>query len=102
MKNGQKLKLGDAHGTPGTYSRSTNHQSLGMPPAPSCSSSSISGRLSNTMFLFIHAISAISWSVRCLSLQYCVVCFVFLNKIVDPSKVCSGERHALLSLSRTL
>src|SRR6266567_2309017 len=39
MKNGQKLKLGDAHGTPGTCSRSINHQSLGMPPAPSCSSS---------------------------------------------------------------
>ena len=84
------------------HSRSTNHQSLGMPPAPSCSSSSISGRLSNTMFLFVHAISVYSWSVRCFSFQYCFVCFVLLNKWLDPSKVCFGERHAPLSLSRTL
>src|SRR6266480_7248205 len=57
-----------------------------MPEAPSCSSSSISGRLSNTMFLFVHAISVYSWSVRCFSFQYCVVCFVLLNKRVDPAK----------------
>src|SRR6266567_3060238 len=102
MKNGQKLKLGDSHGTPGTYSRSTNHQSLGMPRHPLVLHQSVSGHLSYTMFLFVHAISAISWSVRCFSFQYCVVCFVLLNKIVDPRKLFFGDRHAPLSLSRTL
>src|SRR6266480_2498082 len=70
----------------GAYSRSTNHQSLGMPETPSCSSSSISGRLSNTTFLFVHAISVRSWSVRCFSFQYFFVCFILLNKLLDPSK----------------
>src|SRR6266567_9244515 len=74
----------------------------GCPRHPLVLHQSGSGHLSNTMFLFVHAISAISWSIRCFSFQYCVVCFVLLNKIVGPNKVCFGERHAPLSLSRTL
>src|SRR6266480_5904506 len=74
----------------------------GCPRYPLVLHQSVSGRLSNTMLLFVLAINAISWSVRCLSFQYCVVCFVLLNKRVDPSKVCFGERHAPLSLYRTL
>lgn len=41
------------------HSRSTNHQSLGMPPAPSYSLYGISILLSNTMFLFFHALCVI-------------------------------------------
>src|SRR6266480_1369554 len=77
-------------------------KSWGCPRHPLVLHQSVSGHLSNTMFLFVHAISAISWSVCCFSFQYCVVCFVLLNKRVDPSKVCFVERHAPLPLSRTL
>src|SRR6266480_467029 len=80
----------------------TKSQDWGYPRHPLVLHQSVSGHLSCTMFLFVHAISAISWSVRCFSFQYCVVCFVLLNKRVDPSKVCFGERHAPLSLSRIL
>ena len=102
MKNGQKLKLGDAHGTPGTCSRSINHQSLGMPPAPSCSSSKCF-RSAFMHYVFIRSCNKCYLLERPLfSFQQCVVSFVVLNKRVDPSKLCFGERHAPLSLSRTL
>ena len=102
MKNGQKLKLGDAHGTPVTYSRSKNHQSLGMPPAPSCSSSKYF-RSAFMHYVFILSCNKCYLLERPLfSFQYCVVSFAMMNKIVDPSKPCFGERHAPLSLPRTL
>src|SRR6266567_3868733 len=102
MKNGQKLKLGDAHSTPGKCSRIINHQILGMPPAPSCSSSKCF-RSALMHYVFIRSCKKYYLLERPLfSFQYCVLSFVVLNKRVDPSKLCFGKRHAPLSLSRTL
>jgi hypothetical protein len=50
MKDGQKLKLGDAHVTP--ISKKYKHQSLGMPKATPSSLIKISGHLSRH-YIFI-------------------------------------------------
>jgi hypothetical protein len=56
MKNGQKLKLGDARASPQEISKKYKHQSLGMPPRHPLFIGKNQVTFQNTIFLLLHAL----------------------------------------------
>src|SRR3954471_15666153 len=80
MKNGQKLKLGDADITPRYIFKKYKHQSLGIPKASPSSSTKISGPVS------VHYIFIASYTMCC---SWSVFVFVFslvcCSTWLDPS-----------------
>jgi hypothetical protein len=77
MKDGQNLKLGDAHVTP-RISKKYKRQSLGMPKASPSSSTKISGHLSRHYIFIASYAMCCSWSVFIfVSVSFC---FVLCNK----------------------
>jgi hypothetical protein len=62
MKDGQKLRLGDAM-SPQEISKKYKRQSLGMPKAPPSSSTKISGHLSRYYIFIASYAMCCSWSV---------------------------------------
>jgi hypothetical protein len=80
LKNGQKLKLGDAH-APQEISKRYKRQSLGMPPRHPFFIGKNQVTFQHTIFLLLHALCIFSWSI--LSLVFSFVCY---NKWLDPNK----------------
>lgn len=56
LKNGQKLKLGDAHASPQEISKKYKRQSLGMPPRHPFFIGKNQVTFQNTIFLLLHAL----------------------------------------------
>jgi hypothetical protein len=56
MKNGQKLKLGDAHEPPQEISKNYKRQSLGMPPRHPFFIGKNQVTFQDTIFLLLHAL----------------------------------------------
>ena len=56
MKNGQKLKLGDAHASPQEIFKKYKRQSLGMPPRHPFFIGKNQVTFQNTIFLLLHAL----------------------------------------------
>jgi hypothetical protein len=56
LKNGQKLKLGDAHALPQETSKKYKHQSLGMPPRHPFFIGKNQVTFQDTIFLLLHAL----------------------------------------------
>src|SRR3954471_13647563 len=81
MKNGQKLKLGDATPvSPQEISKRYNRQSLGMPKASPSSSIKSSGI--SRHFVFIVLCTVVLFMERLSFHLLCIVCLVCLNKVV--------------------
>jgi hypothetical protein len=80
MKNGQKLKLGDAH-SPQEISKKYKRQSLGMPPRHPFFIGKNQVTFQNTIFLLLHALCVfLGASLLLLSVFFCFVC---CNKWLD-------------------
>jgi hypothetical protein len=56
LKNGQKLKLGDAHASPQEISNNYKRQSLGMPPRHPFFIGKNQVTFQDTIFLLLHAL----------------------------------------------
>jgi hypothetical protein len=56
MKNGQKLKLGDAHASPQEISKKYKHQIFGMPPRHPFFIGKNQVTFQDTIFLLLHAL----------------------------------------------
>jgi hypothetical protein len=69
MKNGQKLKLGDAH-APQEISKRYNCQSLGMPPRHPLLHRQKSGYLSRNYIFIASCTMCFSWSISCFCFQF--------------------------------
>ena len=96
MKNGEKLKLGDATlVSPQEISKRYKLQSLGMPNESPSSSIKISGL--SRHFVFIVSCTVVLFLER-LSFRLLVFC----SKLVGSHHTSFGERHASFSLPRTL
>jgi hypothetical protein len=75
MKNGQKLKLGDAHVTPRNI-QEVQALSLGMPKAPPSSSTKISGHLSRHYIFIASYAMCFSWSIFIFTLSFLLFCLL--------------------------
>jgi hypothetical protein len=80
MKNGQKLKLGDAH-APQEISKKYKRKSLGMPRGIHFFIGKNQVTFQNTIFLLLHALCV--FLERQLFLLLVFFCFVFCNKWLD-------------------
>jgi hypothetical protein len=78
MKNGQKLKLGDAH-TPQEISKKYKLQSLGMPPRHPLLHRQKSGHLSRHYIFIASCIMHFSWSVSYFCFQFSFILFDAIN-----------------------
>src|SRR3954466_6393213 len=100
MKNGQKLKLGDAHVTPRIYSRSTSIKAWGCPRHPLFIQQKYQVLFQYTIFLLLHILCVVLGASFFLFLVwFSLVC---CNNWLDPSFFCFGERHTPFALHRTL
>jgi hypothetical protein len=80
MKNGQMLKLGDAH-APQEISKRYKHQSLGMPPRHPFFIGKNQVTFQDTIFLLLYALCIfLGASLLLLSVLFCFVCY---NKWLD-------------------
>jgi hypothetical protein len=76
MKNGQKLKLGDAHASPQEISKKYKRQSLGMPPRHPLLHRQKSGHLS-THYIFIASCTmCFSWSIFTFVFSFILFCLL--------------------------
>ena len=98
MKDGQKLKLGDAHVTPKIYSRGTSVKAWGCPRHPLLHQQKYQVLFQYTIFLLLHMLCVVLGA----SLFLFLVQFSFLQYLVRSQLFCFGERHAPFSLPRTL
>jgi hypothetical protein len=89
MKNGQKLKLGDAHATPNKYPRSTSVKAWGCPRGTPFFVGKNQVTFQHTIFLLLHAL-CIFLGVSLLLLSVSFVLFAAIN--VGSHHVCFGER----------
>jgi hypothetical protein len=75
MKNGQKLKLGDAH-APQEISKKYKRQSLGMPRGTPFFIGKNQITFQHTIFLLLHALCVfLGASLLLLSVFFCFVCY---------------------------
>jgi hypothetical protein len=74
LKNGQKLKLGDAHASPQEISKKYKRQSLGMPPRHPFFISKNQVTFQDTIFLLLHAL--------CIFLGVSVVLVVIISFVL--------------------
>jgi hypothetical protein len=96
MKNGQKLKLGDAHVTPKNI-QEVQVSKLGDAPEAPLLHRQKSGPLS-TYYMFIASCTMhFSWSVFTFAFS-----FFFCNKWLDPNKFLLEEMHSAFHFPRTL
>jgi hypothetical protein len=78
MKNGQKLKLGDAH-APQEIPKKYKRQSLGMPPRYLFLHCQKSAHLSKHYIFIASYTMHFSWSVSCFCFQFSFVLFAAIN-----------------------
>jgi hypothetical protein len=99
VKNGQKLKLGDAC-APQEISKRYKRQSLGMPPRHPFFIGKNQVIFQNTIFLLLPALCIfLGASLRLLSVFFCFICW---NKWLDPQQISFGEDLLASHLPRTL
>jgi hypothetical protein len=99
MKNGKKLKLGDAH-APQEISKRYKYQSLGMPPRHPFFIGKNQVTFQDTIFLLLHALCVfLGASLLFLSVFFC---FVFYNKWLDHIIFVLERAMLHFSLPRTL
>jgi hypothetical protein len=101
MKNGQKLKLGDAHASPQQISKKYKRQSLGMPPRhPPSSSAKIRSPFKTLYFYcFMHYVFFLE---RQLFLFLFLFFFVCCNKWLDHIMFLLEEMNSLFIAKNTL
>jgi hypothetical protein len=78
LKNGQKLKLGDAHVTPRNIQEAQSSMLEDAPEAPLLHRQK-SGHLSAHYIFIASCIMCFSWSVSSFSFQICLVLFAAIN-----------------------
>ena len=83
LKNGQNLKLGDAHASPQKISKKYKRQSLGMPPRHPFFIGKNQVTFKNTIFLLLHVLCVfLGASLLSLAVFFCFVC---CSIWLDPS-----------------
>jgi hypothetical protein len=93
LKNGQKLKLGDAHASPQEIFKKYKRQSLGMPPRHLFFIGKNHVTIQNTIFLLLHALCVfLGASLLLLSV---FICFVCCNKWLDHIMFLLEEMNSL-------
>jgi hypothetical protein len=97
MKNGQKLKLGDAH-TPQETSKKYKHQSLGMVPRHPLLHRQKSGHLSRHYIFIASCTMRFSWSVFVFYFLFYFVLFAAINGLI--TSCCFGERLIPFSIAK--
>jgi hypothetical protein len=78
LKNGQKLKLGDAHVTPISIQEEQASKLGDAPEAPLLHRQK-SGHLSTHYIFIVSYIMRFSWSISYFSFQFCLVLFAAIN-----------------------
>jgi hypothetical protein len=78
LKNGQKLKLGDAHVTPRNI-QEVQESKLGDAPEAPLLHRQKSGHLSTHYIFIASCIMRFSWSISCFSFQFSLVLFAAIN-----------------------
>jgi hypothetical protein len=78
LKNGQKLKLGDAHVTPRNIQEVQASKLADAPEAPLLHRQK-SCHLSKHYIFIASCIMCFSWSIHCFSFQFCLVLFATIN-----------------------
>jgi hypothetical protein len=79
LKNGQKLKLGDAHASPQEISKKYKPQSLGMPPRHPFFVGKNQVTFQDTIFLLLHALCVFLGALVVLVLFISFVLFAAIN-----------------------
>ena len=102
MKNGQKLKLGDAHASPQEISKKYKRQSLGMPPRHPFFIGKNQVTFQDTIFLLLHALCVFLGASVVLVFLVGLVCFVCCNKWLDPNKFPLEEMYSFSFAKNTL
>jgi hypothetical protein len=79
LKNGKKLKLGDAHASPQEISKKYKHQSLGIPPRHPFFIDKNQVTFQDTIFLLLHALCVFLGASIVFSFQFSLVFFSAIN-----------------------
>jgi hypothetical protein len=79
LKNGQKLKLGDAHASPQGISKKYKRQSLGMPPTHPFFIGKNQVTFQDTIYLLLHALCVFLGALVVFSFQFSLVLFAAIN-----------------------
>jgi hypothetical protein len=79
LKNGQKLKLGDAHASPQEISKNYKRQSLGMPLRHPFFIGKNQVTFQDTIFLLLHALCVFLGASVVFSFQFSLVLFSAIN-----------------------
>jgi hypothetical protein len=79
LKNGQKLKLGDAHASPQEISKKYKRQSLGMPPRHPFFIGKNQVTFRDTIFLLLYALCIFLGASVVFSFQFSFVLFAAIN-----------------------
>jgi hypothetical protein len=95
MKNGQKLKLGDAHATPKKYPRSTSVKAWGFPRGTPFLHWQKLGHLLKHYIFIASCTMRFSWSVSCFCFHFSFVLFAAINVWITSW---FGGRHTSLSI----
>jgi hypothetical protein len=98
MKDGQKIKLGDAHVTPRNI-QEVQASNLGMPKASPSSLTKISGHLSRHYIFIASYAMCCSWSVFIFAFSFVLFAVVYCWV---TAYLFWRERHTPFSLPRTL
>jgi hypothetical protein len=101
LKNGQKLKLGDAHASPQEISKKYMRQSLGMPPRHPFFIGKNQVTFQNTIFLLLHALCIFPGASVVLVFLVGLVCFVCCNKWLDHIMFLLEEMNSLFICKNT-
>jgi hypothetical protein len=75
MKNGQKLKLGDAHATSKKYPRGTSFKAWGCPRGTPSSSAKIRSPF-KTLYFIASCTMRFSWSVFTFAFSFLLLCLM--------------------------
>ena len=100
MKDGQHLKIGDAHVTPKKYPRSTSVRAWGCPRHPLLHQQYYHVTFQDTIFLFLHMICVIIGASFYFS--FSLFCLLAGNKWLDPSILVWRETHSVFIVQNTL
>jgi hypothetical protein len=99
LKNGQKLKLGDAHARQ-EISKGYKRQSLGMPPRHPFFIGKNQVTFQHTKFLLLHALCVfLGASLLLFLVLFSFVCF---NKWLDPNKFSFGGDLLVFSFAKNI
>jgi hypothetical protein len=97
MKNGQKIKLGDAH-APQEISKRYKSQSLGMPSRHPFFIGKNQVTFSHTIFLLLHALCIFLGASVVFCFQFSFVLFAEINGLI--TSCCFGERLTPFSITK--